>query len=78
RLIPSQEQYNIIRSNALKNSFKCKNGCEKPGDVDVEADTTRVWLEDLLHGLPKTPQRFKRIILLKENCKRTVVYYVTT
>ncbi|ESQ50947.1 hypothetical protein EUTSA_v10023065mg, partial [Eutrema salsugineum] len=56
-------------------NFKCKNGCGEPGDVDVECDTTRVWLEDHLHG--KTPQEFKRIVFLRENCKRTDVYYIT-
>ncbi|ESQ47356.1 hypothetical protein EUTSA_v10028037mg, partial [Eutrema salsugineum] len=77
RPVPSQEQYEIIRSKALKNSFRCKNGCRKSEDVDVEGDTTRVWLEDNLHGLAKTPPGFKRIVLLRESCERTDVYYLT-
>ncbi|XP_024016253.1 methyl-CpG-binding domain-containing protein 3-like [Eutrema salsugineum] len=77
RHVPSQEQFEIIRSKALRKCFECKNGYGEPRDVDVEGDTTRLLLEDHLHGLPKPLQGFRRIVLRRENCKRTDVYYVT-
>ncbi|VVB16758.1 unnamed protein product [Arabis nemorensis] len=77
RSIESQEDYEVIRSKALDKSFECKHNCEEPGDVDVEGDSTRVWLVDNQHGLPKTPHGLKRILVLRESCERVDVYYVT-
>lgn len=43
----------------------------------MEGDSTKVWLVDHQHGLPKTPHGFKRILVLRESCERADVYYVT-
>lgn len=42
----------------------------------MESDSSRLWFLDR-RGLPKTPQGFKRILVVRESCEKADVYYVT-
>ncbi|CAH8262909.1 unnamed protein product [Arabidopsis lyrata] len=76
RYVESQEKYEDIRSETPNKSFECRS-CEEPGDVDMNFDSPAVrWFQDR-HGIPKTPQGLKRILVVRRSGEKADVYYQT-
>ncbi|XP_057965049.1 methyl-CpG-binding domain-containing protein 4-like isoform X2 [Malania oleifera] len=78
RVIPTQEEYEVIRSKFTKEPFFCNwkpdVSCEDP--ADVEYDTTRIWVIDK-PDIPKTPDGFKRALMLRKDFSKLDAHYDT-
>ncbi|KAF5732733.1 hypothetical protein HS088_TW17G00263 [Tripterygium wilfordii] len=78
RVITSVEEYEDIRNKVSVVPFVCarKSGvsCEDP--ADIENDGSQTWAIDK-PGIPKTPEGFKRILVLRRDYSKMDVYYVT-
>ncbi|KAL3531385.1 hypothetical protein ACH5RR_010707 [Cinchona calisaya] len=84
RTIPTQEEFEEIRSNFIEDPFTCDKkqkpnnnysvSCEDPGDI--EYDSTRSWVADK-PNIPKTPAGFKRRVVMRKNYSKMDVYYHT-
>ncbi|KDP21520.1 hypothetical protein JCGZ_21991 [Jatropha curcas] len=78
RVIPTQEEYEEIRSKIAENPFVCDRkpgvSCEDPADIEYNA--TRTWVIDK-PGLPKTPNGFKRSLVLRRDFSKMDAYYIT-
>ncbi|KAG8370693.1 hypothetical protein BUALT_Bualt13G0009900 [Buddleja alternifolia] len=78
RLIPTQEEYEEIRSKITQHPFVCTKkpgiSCENP--ADIEYDNSRTWVIDK-PDLPKTPKGFKRKIVLRKDFSKMDCYYDT-
>ncbi|GLU07491.1 hypothetical protein SLE2022_244470 [Rubroshorea leprosula] len=78
RVIDTEEEYEEIRSTILEEPFICgrKPGvsCEDPADIEYNA--TRTWVIDK-PGLPKTPEGFKRSLVLRRDYSKLDAYYIT-
>lgn len=78
RVISTQEEYEEIRSKLLEEPFTCHRktdtSCDDPPDVDYDA--TRTWVIDR-PNIPKTPEGFKRRLVLRRNFSKFDAYYDT-
>ncbi|KAK4841803.1 hypothetical protein QYF36_010739 [Acer negundo] len=78
RLITTLEEYEEIRSEVEEKPFVCErkygSSCKDPADIDY--DSTRVWVIDK-PGIPKTPEGFKRSLVLRRDFSKMDVYYIT-
>lgn len=78
RVITSLDEYEEIRSEIEEKPFVCRRkqggSCEDPADIDY--DTTRVWVIDK-PGIPKTPEGFKRSLVLRRDFSKMDAYYIT-
>ncbi|KAA8543194.1 hypothetical protein F0562_021311 [Nyssa sinensis] len=78
RVIPTQEEYEDIRSRFVEDPFVCDKkpgvSCEDP--ADIEYDATRTWVIDK-PNLPKTPAGFQRGLILRRDYSKLDAHYVT-
>ncbi|EXB39310.1 Methyl-CpG-binding domain-containing protein 4 [Morus notabilis] len=78
RVISTQEEFEDIRSKISKEPFYCDRkpgvSCEDPADLNF--DSTRTWVIDR-PDLPKTPEGFKRTLVLRKDYSKMDVYYIT-
>ncbi|KAL5123745.1 Methyl-CpG-binding domain-containing protein 4 [Glycine soja] len=78
REIDTQEEFEEIRSKVTEEPFLCSrkanSSCDEPGDI--EYDSTRTWVIDK-PNLPKTPQGFKRSLVLRKDYSKLDAYYIT-
>lgn len=78
REIDTQEEFEEIRSKVAEEPFLCSrkanSSCDEPGDI--EYDSTRTWVIDK-PNLPKTPQGFKRSLVLRKDYSKLDAYYIT-
>ncbi|KAK6940880.1 Methyl-CpG DNA binding [Dillenia turbinata] len=78
RIIPTQEEYEDIRSRVLDEPFVCSMktdvSCEDP--ADIEYDATRTWALDK-PNIPKTPVGFKRGLILRKDYSKLDAHYIT-
>ncbi|KAK2649255.1 hypothetical protein Ddye_016744 [Dipteronia dyeriana] len=78
RLITTLEEYEEIRSEVEEKPFVCERkyggSCKDPADIDY--DSTRVWVIDK-PGIPKTPEGFKRSLVLRRDFSKMDAYYFT-
>uniref|UniRef100_A0A5B7BUB7 Putative methyl-CpG-binding domain-containing protein 1-like n=1 Tax=Davidia involucrata TaxID=16924 RepID=A0A5B7BUB7_DAVIN len=78
RVIPTQEEYEDIRSRFVEDPFFCDTkpdvSCEDP--ADIEYDATRTWVADK-PNLPKTPVGFQRGLVLRRDYSKLDAHYVT-
>lgn len=78
RLIPTEEEFEEIRSKFIEDPFVCSKkpnvSCEDP--ADIERDESRIWA---IHKpeLPKTPRGFKKSMVLRKDLSRMDCYYST-
>ncbi|KAL3626047.1 Methyl-CpG-binding domain protein 4 [Castilleja foliolosa] len=78
RIIPTQEEYEQIRSKFIEDPFVCTNksgvSCDDP--ADLEYDKSQIWVIDK-PNLPKTPPGFKRRMVMRSDYSRMDCYYST-
>lgn len=78
RLIPTEEEFEEIRSKFIEDPFVCSKipniCCNDP--AEIEYDNTRVWA---IHrpNTPKTPEGFKRRLMMRKDCSRADCSYQT-
>lgn len=76
RLIPTEEEFEEIRSKLSEDPFLCSKkpgvSCDDP--ADIERDETRTWA---IHkpGIPKTPSGFKRTLIMRRDLSKMDCYY---
>ncbi|KAJ8898676.1 hypothetical protein K2173_004710 [Erythroxylum novogranatense] len=78
RVMATQEEYEEIRSKIVEEPFVCnrKPGITCDDPADIEYDATRTWVIDR-PGLPKTPEGFKRSLVLRRDFSKMDAYYIT-
>ncbi|KAJ1425828.1 Zinc finger, CW-type [Sesbania bispinosa] len=79
RVIDMQEAFEEIRCKAFEEPFHCslKANCSCDDPTDIEYDSSRTWVIDK-PNLPKTPQGFRRIILvLRKDYSKLDPYYIS-
>lgn len=78
RVIDSQEEFEEIRQKIIEEPFDCskKANCSCDDPADIEYDSTRTWVIDK-PNLPKTPQGFKRSLVLRKDYSKLDSYYTT-
>jgi hypothetical protein len=78
RVIPTEEEYEEIRSKMEENPYVCDRkpgvSCDDPADIEYNA--TRTWVIDR-PGVPKTPEGFKRSLVLRRDFSKMDAYYIT-
>lgn len=78
REIDTQEEFEEIRSKVAEEPFLCSrkanSSCDEPGDIKY--DSSRTWVIDK-PNLPKTPQGFKRSLVLRKDYSKLDAYYIT-
>ncbi|KAL5793012.1 hypothetical protein ACOSP7_001606 [Xanthoceras sorbifolium] len=78
RVITNLEEYEEIRSEIEEKPFVCERrhggSCKDPAEIDY--DSTRVWVIDK-PGIPKTPEGFKRSLVLRKDFSKMDAYYIT-
>ncbi|KAH6827651.1 methyl-CPG-binding domain 1 [Perilla frutescens var. hirtella] len=80
RVIPTQEEYEEIRSKVIEEPFVCSKmamgavSCNNA--ADIELNNSRTWLIDK-PNLPKTPAGFKRRVVMRKDGSRLDCYYNT-
>lgn len=78
REIDTQEEFEEIRSKVTEEPFLCSrkanSSCDEPGDIKY--DSSRTWVIDK-PNLPKTPQGFKRSLVLRKDYSKLDAYYIT-
>lgn len=77
-MINTEEEFEEIRSKVGEAPFSCNKkpntSCEDP--ADIEYDSTRTWVIDK-PNIPKTPQGFKRSLVLRKDYSKLDTYYIT-
>lgn len=77
-MINTEEEFEEIRSKVGEEPFSCdkrpNRSCEDP--ADIEYDSTRTWVIDK-PNVPKTPQGFKRSLVLRKDYSKFDTYYIT-
>lgn len=77
-MIDKAEEYEDIRSKITEQPFVCEQrpgvSCKDP--ADIEYDATRVWVIDK-PGIPKTPEGFRRSLVLRRDFSKMDAYYIT-
>ncbi|KAJ6762396.1 METHYL-CPG BINDING PROTEIN MBD [Salix koriyanagi] len=78
RVISTEEEYEEIRSKMKESPYVCdrKLGISWDDPADIEYNATRTWLIDR-PSIPKTPQGFKRSLVLRRDFSRMDAYYFT-
>lgn len=78
RVIDTQEEFEEIRHKVTVEPFDCsrKANCSCDDPADIEYDSTRTWVIDK-PNLPKTPQGFKRSLVLRKDYSKLDSYYIT-
>ncbi|XP_050204135.1 methyl-CpG-binding domain-containing protein 4-like [Mercurialis annua] len=78
RVITTQEEYEEIRSKIIENPFVCdrKSGVSCEDLADLELNASRTWVIDK-PGIPKTPEGFKRSLVLRRDFSKMDAYYIT-
>lgn len=78
RVIDTVEEYEEIRSKNIEEPFVCERkpgvSCEDP--ADIEYNQSRIWVIDK-PGLPKSPEGFKRRLVLRKDLCKIDAYYVS-
>lgn len=78
RVIDTQEEFEEIRHKIIREPFDCSKkanrSCDDP--ADIEYDSSRTWVIDK-PNIPKTPQGFKRILVLRKDYSKLDSYYIT-
>ncbi|GAB4829759.1 Methyl-CpG-binding domain protein 4 [Ancistrocladus abbreviatus] len=78
RTVDSLEDYEEMRSRFTEDPFFCHKKpnvtCDDP--ADIEFDSTRTWVIDK-PNIPKTPDGFKREVILRRDFSKLDAYYVT-
>ncbi|KAF8387966.1 hypothetical protein HHK36_026632 [Tetracentron sinense] len=78
RVIPTQEQFEDIRSRFIEDPWLCNKkpdvSCDDP--ADIEYDATRTWVVDK-PNLPKTPVGYERWLVLRKDYSKMDAYYST-
>ncbi|XP_061356252.1 methyl-CpG-binding domain-containing protein 4-like [Gastrolobium bilobum] len=78
RVIDTQEEFEEIRHKVIQEPFYCSRkanrSCDDP--ADIEYDCTRTWVIDK-PNLPKTPQGFRRSLVLRRDYSKLDAYYIT-
>ncbi|XP_041016986.1 methyl-CpG-binding domain-containing protein 4-like isoform X1 [Juglans microcarpa x Juglans regia] len=78
RLFDTQEEFEDIRSKFIEEPFYCDRkldvSCEDP--ADIEYDASRTWVIDK-PNIPKTPEGFKRILIVRKDFSKLDSYYST-
>ena len=78
RVIDTQEGFEVIVHNIKQEPFDCSKkaicSCDYP--TNREYDSSRTWVI-YKPNIPKTPQGFKRISLLREDYSKLDSYYIT-
>lgn len=78
RTVPSQEEFEEIRSKSKQDPFFCSRkpsvSCDDP--ADIEYDSTRTWVMDK-PNIPKTPAGFKKRLVMRKDFTRMDAYYTT-
>ncbi|KAH6766329.1 methyl-CPG-binding domain 4 [Perilla frutescens var. hirtella] len=76
RLIPTEEEFEEIRSKITDDPFVCSKkpdvSCDDP--ADIERDDSRTWA---IHkpGIPETPAGFKRRLVMRKDFSKMDCYY---
>lgn len=77
-MVDTQEEFEEIRSKLIEEPFYCDKkpdvSCENP--ADIEYDATRTWVIDK-PNTPKTPEGFKRTLVLRRDFSKLDAYYIT-
>lgn len=78
RVIDTQEEFEEIRQKIIGEPFDCsrKADCSCDDPADIEYDASRTWVIDK-PNIPKTPQGFKRILILRKDYSKLDSYYIT-
>lgn len=78
RVIDTQEEFEEIRHKVIQEPFYCStkanSSCDDP--ADIEYDATRTWVIDK-PNLPKSPQGFRRSLVLRRDYSKLDAYYIT-
>lgn len=78
RVIPTQQEYEEIRSKVIEDPFVCSKMpgicCDDP--PDIQYDNSRTWAIDK-PNTPKTPAGFKRSVVMRKYGSRMDCYYKT-
>ncbi|BFG43228.1 hypothetical protein CerSpe_295020 [Prunus speciosa] len=78
RVINSEEEFEEIRSKMSEEPFYCNKkpgvSCDDP--ADIEYNSTRTWAIDK-PDLQKTPEGFKRHLVLRKDYSKLDAYYIT-
>ncbi|KAG8389395.1 hypothetical protein BUALT_Bualt02G0224700 [Buddleja alternifolia] len=76
RTIPTEEEYDEIRSKLAEDPFVCSKkpgiSCDDP--ADLEYNDSKTWVMDR-PNIPKTPSGFKRRIVTTNDFSKMVCYY---
>lgn len=77
-MIDTQEEFEEIRHKVIQEPFYCStkanSSCDDP--ADIEYDATRTWVIDK-PNLPKSPQGFRRSLVLRRDYSKLDAYYIT-
>ncbi|KAF7818279.1 methyl-CpG-binding domain-containing protein 4-like [Senna tora] len=77
RVIDSEGEFEEIRQKVIEEPFYCNKkantSCEDPADIDYDA--SRTWVIDK-PNLPKTPQGFKRSLVLRKDYSKLDPYFI--
>ncbi|KAL8028987.1 hypothetical protein ABFX02_14G198900 [Erythranthe guttata] len=78
RIIPSEEEYEEIRSKFIEDPFVCSKraGVSCKDKADIEYDKSRTWVIDK-PNTPKTPAGFKRRMTLRRDGSKIDCHYKT-
>ncbi|KAL0435793.1 UNVERIFIED_CONTAM: Methyl-CpG-binding domain-containing protein 4 [Sesamum radiatum] len=78
RVIPTQEEFEEIRSTFAEDPFVCSKkpgiACDDP--ADIEYDDSRTWVIDK-PNLPKSPAGFRRKLVMRKDFSKMDCYYDT-
>ncbi|KAJ1425831.1 Methyl-CpG DNA-binding [Sesbania bispinosa] len=72
------EAFEEIRCKAFKEPFHCrlKANCSCDDPADIEYDSSRTWVTNK-PNLPKTPQGFRRSLVLRKDYSKLDPYYIS-
>ncbi|KAL9689600.1 hypothetical protein QQ045_009987 [Rhodiola kirilowii] len=79
RLIPTEEEFEEIRSTLLEKPFVCNckqnTNCDDPADIE-HIDASQTWVIEK-PGIPKSPKGFKRKLVFRKDYSRMDPYFYT-
>ncbi|XP_024641392.1 methyl-CpG-binding domain-containing protein 4 [Medicago truncatula] len=78
RVIDTQEEFEEIRHKISQEPFDCskKANCSCDDPADIEYDSSRTWAI-YKPNIPKTPQGFKRTLVLRKDYSKLDSCYIT-
>jgi len=74
RVIDTQEEFEEIRQEPFDCSKKANCNCDDA--ADIQYDSSRIWAI-YKPNIPKTPQGFKRSLVLRKDYSKFDSYYIT-